>query len=111
MLDKIVIANRGEIALRIRVPVKNWASRPLRCTNRRIAILKHVLLADETVCMARLVRKKLPSISRRLSALLKSPARWRLTGYGFLSENQTSPSTPSASGFTPSSVRKLTQSA
>ena len=34
MLDKIVIANRGEIALRI----KNWASRLSLCTPVRIAI-------------------------------------------------------------------------
>ncbi len=38
MLDKIVIANRGEIALRICVPVKNWASRLSLCTPLRIAI-------------------------------------------------------------------------
>ena len=38
--------------------------------------LKHVLLADETVCIGPAPSvKKATSISRRLSALLKSPAR------------------------------------
>ncbi|MFH7126579.1 biotin carboxylase N-terminal domain-containing protein [Klebsiella pneumoniae] len=60
MLDKIVIANRGEIALRILRACKELGIKTVAVHSTADRDLKHVLLADETVCIGPApVRKKL----------------------------------------------------
>lgn len=59
MLDKIVIANRGEIALRILRACKELGIKTVAVHSSADRDLKHVLLADETVCVDGTVRKKL----------------------------------------------------
>lgn len=59
MLDKIVIANRGEIALRILRACKELGIKTVAVHSSADRDLKHVLLADETVCIGGTVRKKL----------------------------------------------------
>lgn len=51
MLDKIVIANRGEIALRILRACKELGIKTVVVHSSADRDLKHVLLADETVCI------------------------------------------------------------
>ena len=51
MLDKIVIANRGEIALRILRACKELGIKTVAVHSSADRDLKHVLLADETVCI------------------------------------------------------------
>ena len=51
MLDKIVIANRGEIALRILRACKELGIKTVAVHSTADRDLKHVLLADETVCI------------------------------------------------------------
>ena len=51
MLDKIVIANRGEIALRILRACKELGIKTVAVHSSTDRDLKHVLLADETVCI------------------------------------------------------------
>ncbi|MGK2895135.1 biotin carboxylase N-terminal domain-containing protein, partial [Klebsiella michiganensis] len=51
MLDKIVIANRGEIALRILRACKELDIKTVAVHSTADRDLKHVLLADETVCI------------------------------------------------------------
>mgnify|MGYP002200497163 CR=1 FL=1 len=51
MLDKIVIANRGEIALRILRACKELGIKTVAVHSAADRDLKHVLLADETVCI------------------------------------------------------------
>lgn len=51
MLDKIVIANRGEIALRILRAAKELGIKTVAVHSTADRDLKHVLLADETICI------------------------------------------------------------
>ena len=51
MLDKIVIANRGEIALRILRACRELGIKTVAVHSSADNNLKHVLLADETVCI------------------------------------------------------------
>ena len=51
MLDKVVIANRAEIALRIQRACRELGIRTVAVHSTADTSLKHVLLADETVCI------------------------------------------------------------
>ncbi|PVV20973.1 MAG: biotin carboxylase, partial [gamma proteobacterium symbiont of Ctena orbiculata] len=51
MIDKIVIANRGEIALRILRACKELGIKTVAVHSEADRDLKHVLLADESVCI------------------------------------------------------------
>ena len=51
MLDKIVIANRGEIALRILRACRELGIKTVAVHSTADCNLKHVLLADESVCI------------------------------------------------------------
>ena len=75
MLDKIVIANRGEIALRILRACKELGIKTVAVHSSADRDLKHVLLADETVCIG-----PAPSVKSYLNipaiiSPLKSPAQ------------------------------------
>lgn len=66
MLDKIVIANRGEIALRILRASRELNIRSVAVHSTAYRELKHVLLADESVCIVVLCHPpKAISIFRR----------------------------------------------
>lgn len=88
MLDKIVIANRGEIALRILRACKELGIKTVAVHSTANRDLKHVLLADETVCIG-----PAPSVKSYLN-IRQSSLRRKFAGavaihpgYGFLSEN------------------------
>ena len=51
MLDKVLIANRGEIALRIFRACRELGIKTVAVHSTADTTLKHVLLADETVCI------------------------------------------------------------
>ena len=51
MLEKVLIANRGEIALRILRACKELGIKTVAAHSKGDASLKHVLLADETICI------------------------------------------------------------
>ena len=51
MLDKVLIANRGEIALRILRACKELGIKTVAVHSTADAKLKHVLLADESICI------------------------------------------------------------
>lgn len=88
MLEKIVIANRGEIALRILRACRELGIKTVAVYSTADSNLKHVLLADETVCIG-----PAPSIDSYLNkAAIISAAEVTDSvaihpGYGFLSEN------------------------
>ncbi|NNC63346.1 MAG: acetyl-CoA carboxylase biotin carboxylase subunit [Gammaproteobacteria bacterium] len=88
MLDKVLIANRGEIALRIFRACRELGIKTVAAHSTADANLKHVLLADETVCIG-----PPPSADSYLNMpALIAAAEVTDTiaihpGYGFLSEN------------------------
>ena len=53
MLEKVVIANRGEIALRILRACKELGIKTVAVHSTADKNLKHVLLADETICIGK----------------------------------------------------------
>lgn len=100
MLDKIVIANRGEIALRILRACKELGIKTVAVHSIADRDLKHVLLADETVCIgpAPSVRSYL-NIPAIISAAEITGAVAIHPGYGFLSENADFAEQVERSGF------------
>lgn len=90
MLDKVVIANRGEIALRILRACKELGIKTVAVHSTADRDLKHVLLADESICIgpAKSIDSYL-NIPRIISAAEVTGAVAIHPGYGFLSETQT----------------------
>jgi acetyl-CoA carboxylase, biotin carboxylase subunit len=100
MLDKIVIANRGEIALRILRACRELDIKTVAVHSTADNNLKHVLLADETVCIgpppSPLSYLNMPAI---ISAAEVTDSVAIHPGYGFLSENADFAERVEKSGF------------
>ena len=100
MLDKVVIANRGEIALRILRACRELGIKTVAVHSTADQNLKHVLMADETVCIgppqARDSYLNMPAI---ISAAEVTDAVAIHPGYGFLSENADFAERVEESGF------------
>ena len=100
MLDKVLIANRGEIALRVLRACQELGIKTVAVHSTADANLKHVLLADETVCIG-----PPPSADSYLNmpALIAAAEVTDATaihpGYGFLSENADFAERVQGSGF------------
>ncbi len=88
MFDKILIANRGEIALRIQRAAKELGIATVAAHSTADADAMHVRLADESVCIGppRSADSYL-NIPALLSACEITGADAVHPGYGFLSEN------------------------
>jgi acetyl-CoA carboxylase biotin carboxylase subunit len=88
MIDKNVIANRGEIALRILRACKELGIKTVAVHSEADRDLKHVLLADESVCIGPAPSTEsylnIPAI---ISAAEVTDSVAIHPGYGFLSEN------------------------
>ena len=88
MLDKVLIANRGEIALRILRACRELGIKTVAAHSTADSNLKHVLLADETVCIGPPASTdsylNMPAI---IAAAEVTDAMAIHPGYGFLSEN------------------------
>ncbi|MCU7828359.1 MAG: acetyl-CoA carboxylase biotin carboxylase subunit [Candidatus Thiodiazotropha sp. (ex Myrtea sp. 'scaly one' KF741663)] len=88
MIEKIVIANRGEIALRILRACKELGIKTVAVHSEADRDLKHVLLADESVCIGPAPSSEsylnVPAI---ISAAEVTDSVAIHPGYGFLSEN------------------------
>ena len=100
MLDKIVIANRGEIALRVLRACRELGIRTVAVHSTVDRDLKHVRLADESVCIgppeAAWSYLDIPAV---LSAAEVTDAVAIHPGYGFLSENADFAERVEQSGF------------
>lgn len=100
MLEKVVIANRGEIALRILRACKELGIKTVAVHSTADRELKHVLLSDETICIGPAPSTKsylnIPAI---IAAAEVTGADAIHPGYGFLSENANFAEQVEASGL------------
>lgn len=88
MYKKILIANRGEIAVRIIRACRNMGIVSVAVYSKEDAESLHIRLADESVCIGEGVPKNsYLNIERIISAALATNAEAIHPGYGFLSEN------------------------
>ena len=100
ILEKVLIANRGEIALRILRACKELEIQTVAVHSKADRELKHVLLADEAVCIG-------PASSAEsylnVPAIISAAEVTRATaihpGYGFLAENADFADQVEKSGF------------
>ncbi len=101
MLEKVVIANRGEIALRILRACRELGIKTVAVHSTADEDLMHVRLADESVCIgpasAQLSYLNIPAI---ISAAEITDAVGIHPGYGFLAENADFAEQVEQSGFT-----------
>jgi acetyl-CoA carboxylase biotin carboxylase subunit len=88
MFDKVLIANRGEIALRIQRACKELGIATVAVHSTADADAMHVRLADESVCIGPpAAAESYLNIPRLLAACEITGADAVHPGYGFLSEN------------------------
>ena len=88
MFDKVLIANRGEIALRIQRACKELGIATVAVHSTADADAMHVRLADESVCIGPPpASESYLNIPRLLAACEITGADAVHPGYGFLSEN------------------------
>ena len=88
MIEKVLIANRGEIALRILRACREMGIQTVAVHSTADVDAMHVRLADESVCIGPPAAKdSYLSIPAILSAATISGADSIHPGYGFLSEN------------------------
>ena len=100
MFEKILIANRGEIALRILRACREMGIKTVAVYSQADADAKYVKLSDEAVCIgpapSNLSYLNIPSI---ISAAEVTDAQAIHPGYGFLSENADFAERVEKSGF------------
>ena len=100
MLDKVVIANRGEIALRILRACKELGCKTVAVHSTADRGLKHVRLADESVCIGPPPStESYLNIPAVVSAAEVTDAAAIHPGYGFLAENADFAERVEQSGF------------
>jgi acetyl-CoA carboxylase biotin carboxylase subunit len=100
MLDKVVIANRGEIALRVLRACKELGIKTVAVHSTADKDLKHVLLADESICIGKPAAvDSYLNIPRLIAAAEITDAVAIHPGYGFLSENADFADQVEQSGF------------
>ncbi|AER57473.1 acetyl-CoA carboxylase biotin carboxylase subunit [Pseudoxanthomonas spadix BD-a59] len=100
MLDKVVIANRGEIALRILRACQTLGIRTVAVHSTVDRNLKHVAMADESVCIGPAPSSgSYLNIPALIAAAEVTDAQAIHPGYGFLSENADFAERVEESGF------------
>ena len=88
MFKKILIANRGEIAVRIIRACKEWGISTVAVHSDVDRDCMHVRLADESICIgSHKPQNSYLNISALMSAVDITNAEAIHPGYGFLSEN------------------------
>ncbi|MBP6562392.1 MAG: acetyl/propionyl/methylcrotonyl-CoA carboxylase subunit alpha [Neisseriaceae bacterium] len=89
MFNKILIANRGEIACRVIRSAKKMGIATVAVYSHADAHAQHVKLADEAVCIGPApARESYLQIDHIIAAAKQTGAQAIHPGYGFLSENE-----------------------
>ena len=100
VIDKVVIANRGEIALRILRACKELGIKTVAVHSTADRDLMHVRLADESVCIGpAMPHESYLNIPAIISAAEITDAVAIHPGYGFLAENADFAERVEKSGF------------
>ncbi len=100
MLDKVLIANRGEIALRIMRACKELGIKTVAVHSTADRNLKHVLLADESICIGKpAANESYLNIPRLIAAAEVTNSVAIHPGYGFLAESAEFAEAVEKSGF------------
>ncbi len=101
MFDKILIANRGEIALRVHRACKEMGISTVAVHSEADTNAMHVRLADESVCIGPApIAKSYLNIPQIIAACEITGAQAVHPGYGFLSENARFAEIVEAHGYT-----------
>jgi len=101
MFDKILIANRGEIALRVLRACKEMGIKTVAVHSQVDRDLKHVRLADESVCIGpNPSPKSYLNVPAIIAAMEITDSEAVHPGYGFLAENADFAERVQKSGFT-----------
>ena len=100
MLDKVVIANRGEIALRVLRACHTLGIKTVAVHSTADRNLKHVGMADEAICIGPPASAdSYLNVPRIIAAAEVTDAQAIHPGYGFLSENADFAERVEKSGF------------
>ncbi len=100
-MKKVLIANRGEIALRVHRACQEMGIRTVAVHSTADETAMHVRLADESVCIGPPpARESYLNVANILSAATITGADAIHPGYGFLSENARFAEMVEAHGFT-----------
>ena len=100
-MKKVLIANRGEIALRVHRACQEMGIRTVAVHSTADETAMHVRLADESVCIGPpSARESYLNVANILSAATITGADAIHPGYGFLSENAKFAEMVEAHGFT-----------
>jgi len=85
--DKLLIANRGEIAVRIMRSAQELGLKVVSVYEETDKDAFHIMRADEAVCLGPGPRRDYLNIARIIEAAKETGAQAIHPGYGFLSEN------------------------
>ena len=100
MFEKVLIANRGEIALRIQRACREMGIKTVVVHSEMDREAKYVKLADESVCIGPAASKEsYLNVPRIIAAAEVTDAEAIHPGYGFLSENADFAERVESSGF------------
>ena len=100
MLEKILIANRGEIALRILRACKELGIKTVAVHSKVDSALKHVKLADQAICIGpNPSPQSYLNVPAIISAMEVTGSNGVHPGYGFLAENADFAEQVEKSGF------------